>query len=351
MSWLEKVDGAPASLWFASLQGKQWSAPTKISSGDNWFINWADFPSLVALSDGTLVAHWLQKSAPDSYAYDIRLVFSPDHGRHWSAPFSPHDDGTPTEHGFVTLLPQRDNTLSVVWLDGREARGDAETMQLRHASFDREGKKLTEQVIDSDTCTCCQTTATTLPDGIVVGYRDHAANEIRDIATLRWQRGSWSAPQIVHADNWEIPGCPVNGPALASFAQQLAVAWYTGGQNIPRVQVAFAGADGAFGAPLRVDTGRPLGRVALVMVSAHQAVVSWLERDGEQAALRLRRIDLEQQQLRAGPVHTLVHTGLGRSSGFPRLVIQGDNIIAAWTDTSEAKMPQVRSLAIPLAKL
>jgi len=353
MSWLQQDEGEQVSLWFASLQGNKWSPATAIASGDNWFVNWADFPSLVVLKDGTLVAHWLQKTALDSYAYDVRLALSADHGKHWQAPFSPHDDGTTTEHGFVSLLPQPDNTLAAVWLDGRESKHDEEKMQLRYARFDSEGKKLSEKVLDSDTCTCCQTTAVVVPGGIAVGYRDHAAIEIRDIAVMRLQGDQLSEATRVHADNWEIPGCPVNGPAMASHGNDLAIAWYTGAQQIPRVQLAFS-ADGGetFSAPTRMDDGAPQGRVAVVMTSARSAIVSWLERDGEHSALRVRRAERNHaNDVVFGPAVTVARTSLARSSGFPRLALQNDNVIVAWTHVVEHEPPQVRTAALRLTDL
>ena len=358
MSWLQVDDTQPerrrASLWFSVWQQSRWSPAQQIAAGDNWFVNWADFPSIAVLADGTFVAHWLQKSAPDTYAYDVKLTFSSDAGRHWSAPFSPHDDGTATEHGFVSLLPQPSNRLSVVWLDGRESKSHHEMMQLRHAEFDSRGKKLSEQVIDSDTCTCCQTSAVAAPDGVVVAYRDHAANEIRDIAWLRLQDQQWQKPKLVHADGWEIPGCPVNGPALAQQGKQLAVAWYTGAQQLPRVNVAFSvNVDEGFQKPVRMDDGAPLGRVALVMPQANHAVVAWLERAaGEQADIRLRPIAYDAKHgAQSGKALTIASTSLARGSGFPRLAVQGNELLVAWTDSRNAEQPQVRVARIDWRQL
>ncbi len=364
MSWLQVDDTQPgrrqASLWFSSWQQGRWSLPQQIAVGDNWFVNWADFPSIAVLADGTLVAHWLQKSAPDTYAYDVRLSFSSDAGRHWSAPVSPHDDGTSTEHGFVSLLPQPNNRLSVIWLDGRASQAHHEMMQLRHAEFDASGKKLAEQVIDSDTCTCCQTSAVAIPGGVAVAYRDHAANEIRDIAWLRLQNQQWHAPELVHADGWEIAGCPVNGPALGAVDKQVAAAWYTGAQQIPRVNVAFAAnATSSFQQPLRIDDGAPLGRVALAMPRAHQVIVAWLERVAdEQADIRVRQIRYdakssgqEKPVYHAGKSLTVASTSLARSSGFPRLALQGNDLFVAWTDSRNLDQPQVRVARIDWRKL
>ena len=49
--------------------------------GYDWFVNWADVPSVVRLANGTLAGHWLQKSGADTYAYDVRLAYSHDDGK------------------------------------------------------------------------------------------------------------------------------------------------------------------------------------------------------------------------------------------------------------------------------
>ena len=49
--------------------------------------------------------------------------------------------------------------------------------------------------------------------GPVAVYRDRSPEEIRDISVVRLVDGVWTEPAPVHADNWMIEGCPVNGPA------------------------------------------------------------------------------------------------------------------------------------------
>ena len=106
LSWIER-SGDLASLKFSERTTSGWSAPRTIASGRDWFVNWADVPSVLRLPSGALVAHWLQKSAPTTYAYDVRLSYSTDDGKTWSPSFLPHHDGTPTEHGFVSMFPTR----------------------------------------------------------------------------------------------------------------------------------------------------------------------------------------------------------------------------------------------------
>src|SRR5436853_3034482 len=91
MSWLEPVTPKGFAMKF-SVRGPQgWSAPKTIATGTNWFVSDADVPSVVAMPDGTLAAHWFvvfffkQKTA-----YEINLVFSKDAGATWSKPIIPH---------------------------------------------------------------------------------------------------------------------------------------------------------------------------------------------------------------------------------------------------------------------
>ncbi len=105
ISWLQPAGDRRHELRYATLQESAWTGARSVAAGDDWFVNWADFPSVVPGPDSLLAAHWLQQRPGHAYSYDVRLAVSADAGRTWSEPMSPHDDGTPTEHGFATLLP------------------------------------------------------------------------------------------------------------------------------------------------------------------------------------------------------------------------------------------------------
>ena len=146
LSWIER-DGPKATLRFAERTPNGWSAPRTVASGADWFVNWADVPSVIRLANGTIVGHWLQKSASDTYAYDVRLSYSQDDGKTWSRSFRPHSDGTNTEHGFASLFQMPGSGLGVVWLDGRAMKpgsghadhgAGAGAMSVRFATFDAE---------------------------------------------------------------------------------------------------------------------------------------------------------------------------------------------------------------------
>lgn len=193
---------------FSKLVKNKWAAPKEIARGNNWFVNWADFPFIVAYknNDQHLAAHWLQKRADGTYDYDIFISQSTNGGKKWLSPFIIHTDGIVAEHGFVTLLPTDDNKIFATWLDGRNTKtgkensnnhddhGHGDAMTLRTASFDINGKLYDEAEFDNRICDCCQTTATFINGNPIVAYRDRSEEEIRDIFFTKKINDKWSEP-------------------------------------------------------------------------------------------------------------------------------------------------------------
>jgi hypothetical protein len=190
-SWIESTDKM-SSLKFSSLSANnQWSAPQTIAQGDNWFVNWADFPSMIALPDGSLAAHWLAKSGSGTYAYNVNVAFSRDRGKTWSKPIVPHRDGTQSEHGFVSLLPAPEGGLAAIWLDGRkmaagghDTHGEPGDMTLMYTTIQPNGTLGKEMPIDARVCECCQTSAARTGDGIAVVYRDRSPQKSATLPSL-----------------------------------------------------------------------------------------------------------------------------------------------------------------------
>lgn len=283
LSWIEPVGGKGHRLRYAERRkGATWSQPLTIAEGDNWFVNWADFPSVALLPDGTMFAHWLAKSGPGPYAYDVQVTVSRDGGKSWAPPVAPHQDGTKTEHGFVSMTPWGADAMGLIWLDGRKTAGTAPgghdghgalqaEMSLVHGTVDRDGRAGMESVLDARVCDCCQTDAVRADGATVIAYRDRSEKEVRDVSLVRFSDGRWSEPVPLSHDNWEINGCPVNGPAIAAAGRRVTAAWFTSPEGKSRVKVAFSSDSGAtFGTPIVVDDGRPVGRVDVVLAGLAQ---------------------------------------------------------------------------------
>lgn len=346
MSWLEPGDGEDA-LVLDSWDGEAWKGRKVVARGPDFFVNWADFPSVVQTADGVLAAHWLVRGEEGGYDYGVRTAFSRDRGRSWSEPWTPHEDGTATEHGFVTLLDLGAEGIGMVWLDGRDyaAHEDGDVhpghpegpeMALRFRRAVPGGRPGPEVLLDGRACDCCQTDAAHTSRGPVVVYRDRTRDEVRDIYIVRQGGDGWTEPRPVHRDGWVFPACPVNGPAVAAHERRVAVAWFTGARDTARVLLAFSDDAGtSFGDPIRVDDGDPAGRVDVVLREDGTALVSWLERTDDDGEVRVRRI---RGDGRRGPAFAVGVTSDGRSSGFPRMVpAGGDRVVLAWTDTGEGE--------------
>jgi beta-lactamase class D len=354
LSWLEPAADSAHALRFAVLEGEAWSAPRTIAEGRDFFVNWADFPSLVALPDGRLAAHWLERTAASPYAYGVRIVQSADGGATWSAPVTPHRDATPTEHGFVSLFPLPGDSLGAIWLDGRRyAAGEdgtaaSDEMMLAFTTIAPSGEAAPERMLDERVCDCCQTAVALTSRGPVAVYRDRSADEVRDIYTVRRVNGRWSEPRPVHADGWRIEACPVNGPAIAAAGERVAVAWFTAAQDTARVRVAFSDDAGAsFGAPVRIDDGDPAGRVGVVLLDDGRALVSWIERTGD-AGAEVRARTVAPGGTLGAPL-TVAASSAARASGFPRIARSGDQVIFAWTEPGEPSAVRTARLRLSAA--
>jgi hypothetical protein len=342
LSWTERAERGHA-LRFAEHDGSGWGDVRTVAAGTDWFVNWADFPSVVALDERRYFAHWLQRSGPGRYSYDVVVTTSADGGVNWTPPIRPHTDGTETEHGFVSLFAH-DGEAAAVWLDGRRfadtgAGPASNEMQLRFATLRHDAGQTVsglEVLLDDRICDCCQTAVAITGNGPVVFYRDRLAGEIRDISVTRYQDGQWSQPQPVHEDGWEINACPVNGPAADAAGSDVVVAWFTGAQQTPRVRLGFSSDAGAtFHSVVPVDDGEPIGRVDVLLLDDGRALVVWLERVGEDAEIRGRLVSADG---RTGASATLAATTSGRAGGFPRMARRGNEVLLAWTETGEASL-------------
>jgi hypothetical protein len=351
LSWIELDAEANSTLRFSIWRGGGWSAARTIASGANWFVNWADFPSMAALAGGTLAAHWLVKSGPDTYAYDVNIALSRDGGESWSAAIVPHRDGVQTEHGFVSMVPLTPQQLGLFWLDGREmvggGHGSGGDMQLRFTTLDADGTLGPEQVADPRVCECCQTDAVRTKGGDVIAvYRGRSQLEVRDIGIVRLAGGDISEPEVLHADNWRINGCPVNGPAIDARNKTVAVAWFTQSSvNSTHVRLAISRDGGlTFGNPIPIDEGRALGRVAALVLPNQSVCVAWLESTEEGAEIRIRSVRPDgtiEPSFLAAPTHR------SRASGFPHLALTDGQILLAWTDVGDGSRIRTVRIEVP----
>ena len=335
MSWITNNQNQTHSLNYASYSNNKWTSTKTIATDSTWFINWADFPSIIADQNGPIAAHWLNKKPGGSYAYDVNISTA-DNSGNWNKTLTPHNDDTPTEHGFASMVPWDDETFLVVWLDGRKTDGRSDedyfnitfAMTLRGALINKEGDILRRFLIDDSVCDCCQTSLVKTTDGAVVAYRNRTDNEIRDIYTSRFDGEEWSSPNAVYDDGWKVGACPVNGPKLAARDSLITIAWHTGATNTPTSKYAYSIDSGnTFSKPITLNDRTSLGRVD---AETYEGVsyLSWMEKGKNTALLKMATFDGDKQ---ISQPKTVAKLNESRKTGFPQMERVNEILFFAWT--------------------
>ena len=174
LSWIERA-GSRATLKFAERTTTGWSAATTVAAGDDWFVNWADVPSVLRLrqrdTGGALAAEErirdlrLRRAAGLLQGRGTDVVAS--HSRRITTARSA---STGSDRCSRCQAPDS----ASIWLDGRamgsaqghDAHGASEgAMSVRFGTFDTAWKQTSEMPVDLRVCECCPTTAAMTSDG------------------------------------------------------------------------------------------------------------------------------------------------------------------------------------------
>lgn len=343
LSWQARLDDGCAALRVATVDRAGTLGPTQeVARGCNWFVNWGDFPSLAVADNGDWLSFWLQKEGSGTYHYGIRVVRSTDAGQSWSAPLTPHRDGTLSEHGFVAMAPAGRDRMLLIWLDGRDTatagahaahaheHAHGGDMQLRSAIVDRAGRLHHEARIDGNVCSCCWPDLVRIAaDRYLAAYRDRSEDEIRDIRLAEFDGQRWRKGARIHADDWKIAACPTNGAALASRDDQVLVIWPT----MPDMQRLAVRAKAVAGGPMvELEVGSSVIGRPDVSADAHGWLLSWLGAGA--AGHSVLRVAEWDSDLRERSRHAVVTLPAGRNIGVPRLQAAGAEAMLVWTEVS-----------------
>jgi hypothetical protein len=337
LSWVEPQGDGLGVLKYAVRRGGGWSEARTIATGRRFWRHPAEVPGIISLSEGTLLAHWVEKGKDSSDAEYIYVSSSRD-GLHWTEPQLAHHDRGPVQHGLASMVASGPKEASLLWLQA--LRGEDGPVSLMRTIVGADGEEIREEELDSDVCSCCPTTVVKTAKGLLVAYRDHTPQDIRDIGILRFENGRWSESKILHPDKWQINACPVNAASAAARDKRVAVAWYTEADDTPRVQLAFSSDSGlTFGKPTVVSTRDTLGYASTALNSDGGALVSWIEEGASSARALVRAVSPAGA---AGPV-LQVAEGSRTSLGYPKLVHSGNETWIAWGDSKTGvKTAQLR---------
>jgi hypothetical protein len=349
LSWVEQSDKG-ATLKYAERSQGAWSDARTVASGSNWFLSYADMPTVLRLRNGTIVANWYLATNPLTEGYDILLAYSKDEGKTWSRPFKPHRDKTKTQHGFVSMFEPPAGGVGLVWLDAREYENnktdpEGGVISLYAASFDSAWKQTGESLVNTRVCECCTTAAVVTDEGVVTAFRDRSDKEIRNIAVARLENGKWTDASVVHDDNWEIDSCPINGPALSARGRDVAAAWFSAKDDKGRAFAAFSKDGGrTWGEPIQLEDQISRGYVDIDMLEDGSAVATWVEFAEGRSQFRMRRV--EPSGARSASA-TVANNAAG-VTGYPRVQRSGNELVLAWTEGRGEDAQRVKGAIVRL---
>ena len=339
LSWISSVENQEAVLFYTQYKDNSWSEPVRITSGSDWFVNWADFPAN-AINGNLLLTSYLKKSASGTYTYDILLNLETLSRKKIKDNFLLNTDGIKAEHGFVSMIPNNSSGFYVTWLDGRNTvintkETHHKAMTIRFAEITSTGEIINETELDATTCDCCQTSIALSSEGPIVVYRNRSEDEIRDIYITKYRNGIWEQPVPVFNDGWEINGCTVNGPKVVVNKTTTAVAWFTAADDNPKVNLSFSLTDkDEFNLPIQLNDLDAIGRVDVAFLNSKEVLVSYMEFDDNATYLNVKKVTVEGEVSKA---FTISKIDSGRETGVPQLEVMDNVVYLVWTNMVDGK--------------
>jgi hypothetical protein len=255
ISWIEKDGDKGTAFYFATWQDDRqaFSPKIQVKAPANLSVHAEGMPKLAQKADGTLIAIFEVPRPTDQsrFAGDLLYTMSTDRGQTWTDPKPIHQDATPGKsHSFADIARLPNGEIGAVWLDEKLANQDG-----RPVVFAQTTKGVgfgSAVLVDENACQCCRTNLfVDKQQRIHLTYRDLLPSiktggpASRDISMVVSSDGgrTFSKPQIVYADNWQVNACPHAGPVVAQVGNTILTTWFSGKENAAGLRLARLGSD------------------------------------------------------------------------------------------------------------
>ncbi|WP_229251040.1 sialidase family protein [Emticicia sp. BO119] len=159
----------------------------------------------------------------------IRYTVSKDNGNTWTNPTSVDSDTTRLIRGFFDAVVLPNDEIAVAYLKDVKGSTKHEERDLRMV-ITKNNIFQPEKLIDPVVCDCCNISLLVDNNGkLNVFYRDNN-NDIRDIARIASSDNgaTFTKPEILRNDKWEIKGCPHSGATSVATANGALITWFSG---------------------------------------------------------------------------------------------------------------------------
>lgn len=218
--------GQGQSLWVArSTDGGQTFNPAVLATSDQMaHVLTVERPAIAVSPDGQHVGVAWLTMAPDYASTEIWYAASEDGGQTFMPGQLVASEGV-GETTMVQVVLDEGGQPMLAWLSGRH---------LRFARSEDGGRSFAAaQSLGAEACECCQPHLLRVEQNLFIAYRSleaSAQGDIRDMAVLRStdEGASFEAATRVSDAHWYLAACPIAGPALATQAGRLYVAWMDG---------------------------------------------------------------------------------------------------------------------------
>jgi hypothetical protein len=338
--------------------GATFSSPRRVNDRDGEATaNPEQAPRVVISGTGktsSITVFWSQRgdAASGPRSDIVRMSKSIDGGRTFSPARTIHNATFSGARGWHSAAAGADGTIHVVWLDGREAERRIASMKAAgsamagkglppqdvfHAAIAPDGH-LTETVIARDVCFCCKTAVAVDAKGAVyAAWRHIFPGSMRDIAFASSQNnGKQFTPLVrVAEDNWQLNGCPEDGPSLAvDQSGTIHIAWATLVSGTEKGIFYATSRDGKVFSPRsRVPTPGSInsGHVQLAVTSEGGAALAW-----DQVVEGVKKVAFTRVSAQGAFERSTVLSG-DETASNPSVVSAGRDVVVAWTARASVK--------------
>lgn len=303
-----------------------------------------------------LVVVWTSRAGAN---WKLLYARSSDDGRTFSiskpVPGSEGDGA----RGWHSATVDAQGRVSVIWLDHRETvKADAphtHTMAAGAAAAPAADKPKADPTqraalshlyyatlddskassITNSVCYCCKTSLLSVGSNVYAVWRHVYPGSMRDMAfAMSTNRGrTFSAPVRIARDQWQIDGCPDNGPSLAVLGDKsIHVAWPTAadGKDAKQLAVFYAvSRDGkTFGPRTRISMNGSASHPQITASTDGSTIVAW-----DEVVDGARRLGLARVRVNKGGVATA--TPIAAPDGaegrwYPSLATASTGTVAVW---------------------
>lgn len=366
--WTATKDGATnVYVAVSNDAGGSFSEPKRVNDQDGDATANNEQPPRISIggSPRAVTVVWSKRNeGPQRARRDtLRMARSVDGGRTFSPARFTHEPGLSGARGWESLASGGGGTVHAVWLDGRDA--EKKIAEAAHSGAAHKGPppqdtyhgtiapdgRVVETVIATGVCFCCKTTVAVDGRGVVyAAWRHIFPGSMRDIAFARSADGGRRFEPLVRVseDNWQLNGCPEDGPTLAvDQAGVIHIAWSTVAKNEERKANSGADGDGeptkalfyatsrdgkTFSPRARISTAQDAtpGHPQLALASDRSAAIVW-----DELVEGVRRVSFTRVSP-TGVFRPAQILSAGESASNPVIVPAGTNLLVAWTSRSAA---------------